>query len=134
MIFCITVEGLNSEDEIWINEKSQKVRDKWEKAKKSCLYNYDLKHIYGKHLIAKGNAVQNSTDPIDIVRFMKDRTLVEPVNDLGLDKKSSPILYTNNESDFDGNKEKQKDNEYQRLDNRQKQKILHAPNARYFDS
>ena len=134
MIFCITVEGLNSEDKIWINEKSQKFRDKWEKAKKSCLYNYDLKHIFGKHLIAKGNPVQNSTDPVDIARFIKERSLVEPVNDLGLNKEGSPILYTNNESDVDGNKERQKDTKDQRLDNRQKQKILHTPNARYFDS
>ena len=134
MIFGINVEGLNSEDEIWINEKSQKVRDKGEKAKKSCLYNYALKHIFGKHLIVKVNTVQNGTDPVDIARFMNNRSLVEPVNDLGLDKEGYPILYTNNESDVDGNKERQKDTKDQRLDNRQKQNFLHSLNARYFDS
>ncbi len=80
------------------------------------------------------NTAQNGTDPVDIARFMNNRSLVEPINDLRLDKEGYPILYTNNESDVDGSKERQKDTKDQRLDNRQKQNFLHSLNARYFDS
>ncbi len=60
---------------------------------------------------------------------MKDRGLVEPVVDLRLDKESSPMHHTNDELEVDGNKEKQEDTEEQRLDCRQKQKILRALNT-----
>lgn len=64
---------------------------------------------------------------------MRDRRLVEPVNDLGLDKESFPICHTDNKSNSNGDKEKKKDIEDQKLDCRQKQKTLCAPNARYFN-
>ena len=61
---------------------------------------------------------------------MKDRRLVEPVDDLGLDKEGSSIRYTNDGLDADGDKERQEDTKDQKPDYRQKQKNPPAPNSR----
>ncbi len=127
--FCVSGRGLNHEDEIQIDTKSQKVCDKWEKPKKYCPYYYDFKRVFGEHLIAIDHAIQNSTDSVDLSGSMKDRGLVEPVDDLRLDKESSLIHHTNDELDVDGNKKKREDTEEQRLDCRQKQKVLRASNT-----
>ena len=129
----VTGGGLNHEDEIWKDEKGQKVRDKWEEVKKSCPYYYELKRLLGERLIATDHAVQNSTDPVDTSGVMRDRRPVEPVDDLGSDREGSPIRRTDDESDGDGDKEGEEDAEDQRLDRRQKQKTPRVPNARYFN-
>ncbi len=79
----VTGGVLNHEDEIWKDEKGQKVRDKWEKVKKSCPYYYNLKRLLGELLITTDHAVQNSTDLVDTSGVMKDRRPVERVNNFG---------------------------------------------------
>ena len=61
---------------------------------------------------------------------MKDRRLVEPIDDLRLDKEGSSIRHTNDELDANGDKERQDDTEDQKPDCRQKQKNWPAPNSR----
>ena len=73
---------MNHKDEIWKDEKGQKVYDKWEEVKKSCLYYYKLKCLLSERLIATVHDVQNSTDPVDTSGVMRDRRPVKPVDDL----------------------------------------------------
>ena len=49
--------GLNHKNEIWKDEKGQKVCDKWEKVKKSCPYYYELKRLLSERLIATDHAI-----------------------------------------------------------------------------
>lgn len=85
-------------------------------------------------MIATDHAVQNSTDPVDTLRVMRDRRPVEPVDDLRLDREGSPIRRTDDELDDDRDKEEEKDAKNQKLDCKQKQKTPRVPNARYFNS
>lgn len=130
----VTGGGLNHEDEIWQDEKGQKVRDKWEEVKKSCPYYYDLKRLLGERLIATDHAVQNSTDPVDTSGVMRDRHSMDPVNDLDSDGEGSPIRRTDDESDGDGDKEEKDDAKDQRSDHRQNHRTPRIPNARYYNS
>ncbi len=133
----VTGGGLNHEDEIWQDERGQKVRDKWEEVKKSCPYYYDLKRLLGERLIATDHAVQNSTDPVDISGVMRDWRPVDPVNNVDSDRESSLVCCTDDESDGDGNREREDDSEDprpERPDHRQNQRTPRAaPNTRYYN-
>lgn len=84
-------------------------------------------------MIATDHAVQNSTDPVDTLRVMRDKHFVELVDDLGSDREGSAIRCTDDKSDNDGDKEGEEDAEDQRLDCGQNQKTPRAPNAKYFN-
>lgn len=84
-------------------------------------------------MIAIDHVVQNRIDLVDILGVMRDKRLVEPVNNFGLDKKGFPICYIDDNSDDNRDMEGEEDAEDKKLDCKQNQKTLCIPNARYFN-
>lgn len=68
---------------------------------------------------------------------MRDKCLVDPVNNVNSNRKSSLVRYTDDESDGDGNKEREVSSEVPRPekpDHRQNQKTSrNASNTRYYN-
>lgn len=74
---------------------------------------------------------------MDILEYIKDIRLVDIVNNINSDKKSPLVHYTDDELDFDGNKEKKDDFEDSRIKKpnyKQNQKISYTiSNTRYYN-
>lgn len=73
--------------------------------KKSCLYYYDLKCLFSEQLIATNHAIQNSTNLIDTLEIMKDRHLVDLVNNMNFDIKNSLVRRIDDKLDDNRNRE-----------------------------
>lgn len=105
--------------------------------KKSCLYYYNLKCLFSECLIATNHAMQNSTNLIDTLEVMKDRHLVNLVNNMNSDVKNSLVCHKDDKLDSDRNREGEdnsKDPRSKRPDHRQNQRIPRtAPNTRYYN-
>ena len=65
--------GLDHEDEIWPTPVGDKLQDVWKEVKKKCLYFYEFKPFIKERLIATDKAIENSTDPINSSRILKNR-------------------------------------------------------------
>lgn len=84
-------------------------------------------------MIAIDHTIQNSIDPVDISGVMRNRCLVEPVNDWESDKEGSSIRRIDDELDNDRDKKREENIEDQRFNYRQKQKTPCVSNAKYFN-
>lgn len=74
--------------------------------KKSCLYYYDLKHLFGGWLIAIDHAIQNSIDSVDILEVIRNKYSVDPLNNIDSNRESFLVYCTNDKSNSDENNEK----------------------------
>lgn len=89
-------------------------------------------------MIATDYAVQNSTNPVNTLDVMKNRRLVDFIDDIDFNTKKSPVSHTDNNSNDDGNRKIDNNLEDSRLEkadlDRQNQRTPRvAPNPWYYN-